>query len=143
MYTEYTYKNIHNVLAHDTDESTAKVYGITEVNGQMVAHFIREDADIYDLIDHISDDRIAQNGSYDWLAFITYGWAAPLNSDGVVDGAPSKHPERRRVRLTVAVDAKNDHSVGSVLKFADEDDVIVDLGAATGSLADAIAGLFD
>ncbi|MFN5601298.1 MAG: hypothetical protein ACK48T_04130, partial [Acidimicrobiaceae bacterium] len=73
---------------------------------------------------------------FDAAAIVTTGWAAPLGPDGTVDGAPSEHALRRRVRLVVVV---ADHGVASVLRFADDpDDVVTDPGSATGSLADAI-----
>jgi hypothetical protein len=73
---------------------------------------------------------------FDAAAIVTTGWAAPLGPDGTVDGAPSEHALRRRVRLVVVV---ADHGVASVLRFADDpDEVVTDPGSATGSLADAI-----
>jgi hypothetical protein len=73
---------------------------------------------------------------FDAAAVVTTGWAAPLAADGTIEGAPSEHAERRRVRLIVVV---ADNGVASALRFADEpDDVITDPGSATGSLAEAI-----
>jgi hypothetical protein len=73
---------------------------------------------------------------FDAAAIVTTGWAAPLNADGSVDGPPSQHEQRRRVRLVVVV---ADNGVASVLRFEDEpDEVVTDPGSATGSLAEAI-----
>jgi hypothetical protein len=73
---------------------------------------------------------------FDAAAIVTTGWAAPLDEDGNVNGAPSQHAQRRRVRLTVLV---ANSGVASVLRFADEpEEVVTDPGSATGSLAEAI-----
>ncbi|MCE2734965.1 MAG: hypothetical protein LW600_00525 [Ilumatobacteraceae bacterium] len=89
--------------------------------------------DVYELLDSPSS---ALARMFDAAAIVTTGWAAPLGPDGTVDGAPSEHALRRRVRLVVVV---ADHGVASVLRFADDpDDVVTDPGSATGSLADAI-----
>ena len=37
------------------------------------------------------------------IALDTSGWAAPMNDDGTVDGRPSQHPLRRRIRHTALV----------------------------------------
>jgi hypothetical protein len=37
------------------------------------------------------------------IALDTGGWAAPMNDDGTVDGRPSQHPNRRRIRATTLV----------------------------------------
>jgi hypothetical protein len=68
------------------------------------------------------------------LGVLTCGWAAPIDSD---DTAPSQHPLRRRVRLSVI--ATSDLLTGSALEFQDDpDNSILDDGAATGSLRDAL-----
>ncbi len=77
---------------------------------------------------------------FDAAAIVTTGWAAPLGPDGTVEGAPSEHALRRRVRLVVVV---ADNGVASVLRFADDPhDVVTDPGSATGSLADAITSFW-
>ena len=73
---------------------------------------------------------------------VTIWLAAPLNEDGGVDCAPSKHEERRRVRLISIVD--RDSNIASILHFNDTDeDVIDENGDATGSLADLLAEIFN
>jgi hypothetical protein len=73
---------------------------------------------------------------FDAAAIVTTGWAAPLRPDGTIEGAPSEHALRRRVRLVVVV---ADNGVASALRFADEpDEVVTDPGSATGTLAEAI-----
>ena len=69
------------------------------------------------------------------LAVHTTGWAAPLNSDGEVEGAPSKHPERRRVALVAVMTAEG---MGSALSFADDPDEIITDSSGTGQLSDAL-----
>ena len=49
---------------------------------------------------------------------------------------PSKHPERRRIRLIIGANATG---VASVLRFQDNpDEIVTDEGNAQGSLADAV-----
>ena len=79
---------------------------------------------------------------FEYVSVVTSGWAAPLNSDGEVDGAPSKHPDRRRVALAIAFSITNKNIIGSVLKFDDADEKVYDFNNATGSLADAIIEMF-
>jgi hypothetical protein len=95
--------------------------------------FLAQHPDVYELLDAPSS---ALARMFDAATIVTTGWAAPLGPDGTVEGAPSEHAQRRRVRLVVVV---ADHGVASVLRFADQpDDVVTDPGSATGSLAEAI-----
>lgn len=95
--------------------------------------FLAQHPDVYELLDAPTS---ALARMFDAAAIVTTGWAAPLSPDGTVDGAPSEHALRRRVRLVVTV---ADNGVASALRFADDpDNVIADPGSATGSLADAI-----
>lgn len=135
-----TIAKIHKALDFSQDEGTAKAFGINEVDGEFVASFIAEDQDVYELLDNINKDKFQNLNEH--FAIITYGWAAPLNSDGEVDGAPSAHPMRRRVRLVATV-SKLDRKMGSAITFKDDDEVIIDEGSASGSLADAMMSLFD
>ena len=67
----------------------------------------------------------------------TCGWAAPLDPDGNPDGAPSEHPARRRVRLVTLINEQLEST--SAMTFQDNpDEVAVDLGEGTGSLAEAL-----
>lgn len=68
------------------------------------------------------------------LGVLTCGWAAPVGGD---ETPPSRHPERRRVRL--AAIATTDFVTGSALEFQDTpDEPILDDGSASGSLRDAL-----
>lgn len=125
---------LHKVLTATTDNSFqlsgASVYGVE--NGE--TFLIATQDDIYDLL--ADDDARFQAKAYSHIAVATSGWASPLNEQGEVEGRPSEHPLRRRVRLVVVA---NSDDVSSVLRFSDDaDNVITDPGSATGSLADAI-----
>jgi hypothetical protein len=74
------------------------------------------------------------------LAVVTTGWGAPLNDNGEVEGAPSEHPQRRRVRL---ISYKSHEATCSSLSFEDNDEVVYDEGSAVGSLADALADAWE
>lgn len=131
-------EQIFNTLESDRGESTAKAYGLTYVNNELVANLILEDSDVYDILADLRINKRNELTGLDFLSIITWGWAAPLNSDGEVDGAPSNHPNKRRVRLIISLDVKNSESA-SVLQFQDEpDDLVFDYGSASGSLADAL-----
>ena len=129
-------ENIHSLLDFDKSSETAVAYGITKVNDNLEFKIIGENQDIYELIYNLTLDKTHTNSNY--VTLKTTGWAAPLNEDGEVDGAPSEHPKRRRVRLFVSVDVDNKNVVGSSLKFDDDEEVIYDFNTATGSLAEAM-----
>jgi hypothetical protein len=74
------------------------------------------------------------------LAVVTTGWAAPLSPNGEVEGAPSEHALRRRVRLISYV---SHEATCSALSFEDDDEVVYDEGSAVGSLADALADAWE
>lgn len=131
-------KKIHNILHPDFrfEMGEARMYGLT-LNGDEITEveFIDSHADVYELL--YSGDRSVVK-KYDFIALATTGWAAPLNEDGDVDCAPSRHEQRRRVRLVVTA---NREGVASVIRFADQpndDSVVTDENEAVGSLADAI-----
>lgn len=139
---EITLRNINSLLDFDRDASQATVYGVKTADTISGLDFkvIGQDGDVYDLIDNMSMDKTYLNYSYAVLK--TTGWAAPLNANGDVDGAPSAHPERRRVRLFVVADIDNNEITGSVLSFDDDpENIIFDYNEATGSLAEAIGSL--
>lgn len=122
--------------------SGARLYGITIQDRALVQSehfdsirlsFLGQHPDVYELLEAPSSSL---GRMFHAAAIVTTGWAAPLNADGTIDGAPSAHALRRRVRLVAVV---CDAGVASVLRFQDEpDDVITDTGTATGSLAEAI-----
>jgi hypothetical protein len=108
----------------------AHLYGVTVTDGQTSIKLLSTHADVYELLEQPKEE------AFDYFGVVTTGWAAPLNADGEVDGKPSEHAQRRRVRLMVVASRED---VVSVLRFADEpDEIITDEGNAVGSLADAI-----
>jgi hypothetical protein len=117
-----------NIIKNTGHEMTnAVLYGVTEDGSNFE---LGRAPDVYDLLD----------GEYPsagvvGLAVHTTGWAAPLNSDGEVEGAPSKHPERRRVALVTVMTAEG---MGSALSFADDPDEIITDSSGTGQLSDAL-----
>lgn len=124
----------------------ARLYGITVVDptavrehadGALRITFLAEHPDVYQLLESPGSATVR---SFDAAVVLTTGWAAPLGDDDEPEVAPSRHPERRRVRLVIVV---GDGGVASVLRFADApDDTVRDAGAARGSLADAVNRLW-
>ncbi len=144
MKTEETLTQIFEALSFDTDESEAKAYGITEVDDNLITKLIISAPDIYDMLESMNDDRVIYNTNYDYVSIISHGWAAPLDENGEIRGAPSKHPEKRRVRLIVNLDVKNSCILGSTICFdknTNPEDLVHDTGEATGSLRDAVLRL--
>ena len=132
-------------IHHSVDSfemSGARLYGVTihDVAGvsdesfeSLRLSFLAQHPDVYELLEAPSSSL---GRMFSAAAIVTTGWAAPLNADGTVEGAPSEHALRRRVRLVVVV---CDAGTASVIRFQDApDDVITDTGTATGSLAEAI-----
>lgn len=109
-------------------------------NEVVIVDSVCSSPDIYDLIDEVVAKTPFTVRSSDMLAVIVSGWAAPLADDGSVEGAPSKHPERRRVRLMSCV-RRSDLRIVSVVRFLATDKVVIDEGEAIGSLAEAMLAL--
>lgn len=101
------------------------------INKDSTFKLLAQDHDIYDLLDQTHD-----LSSYVGIVVFTTGWAAPLNSEGSVDVAPSKHSMRRRIALAACVTT---NSFGSAISFADNKEVVLDPGSASGSLAEALS----
>jgi len=122
--------NDYKKLGFDMDK--ACLYG---VDGDGLIVLCDKNGDVYELLD--GSDVADYLTVYSHIAVATTGWASPITDDEVAnDVPPSKHKDRRRVRLMVLAD-KN--SMASVLRFSDEpDEIITDEGKALGALADAI-----
>lgn len=107
----------------------AMVFGINE--GQE-PRLLDIQTDAYDLleINPISSIVLAE---FTTIALVTTGWASPLGENGEVEGKPSEHPQRKRVRLVLA---GSPDGIGSAINFEDGE-VITDTGNATGALNDA------
>ena len=130
---------LHDSLGADPvgfELSTARLYGINFRGDDLQLSFVLENGDIYTLLE-VPESACAR--MFDAAALVTCGWAAPLAGDAnEPSGAPSEHPERRRVRLVIVV---GDAGVASVLRFRDDPDTpILDAGEARGPLAEAVAG---
>ena len=130
-----TEERLHELLG-SFELPGARLYGINVGDG-VESHpspcYLAQHPDVYELLQTPSSSLARM---FHAAAIVTTGWAAPLDADGRVQGAPSEHAQRRRVRLTVMV---ANAGVGSVLRFADDPDhVITDPGMATGTLAQAI-----
>ena len=134
-------QHIH-YLIDSFEMSGARIYGVTidevervheERHDALRVSFLAQHPDVYELLQAPTSSL---GRMFHAAAIVTTGWAAPLGPDGSVEGAPSEHLLRRRVRLVVVV---CDAGVASVIRFEDApDDVVVDDGSATGSLAEAI-----
>jgi hypothetical protein len=132
---------IYNLLNGKDDTKQALAYGITKDKDSniLISKILAKGDDIYEMIDELHEDE-----GYlvnDFVTLRTTGWAAPLNNKGEMEGAPSVHPDRRRVSLLVSVDIVNKEVIGSSLKFDDDVEVIYDFNQATGSLAMAMESL--
>ena len=66
---------------------------------------------------------------------VTTGWGAPLGEDGKINGAPSAHPERRRLR--VACCYAEDGTRISRLDFGDDGET-TETDDGSGQLAEAL-----
>jgi hypothetical protein len=134
-------EKLHDLLDHPSqglDDAfslpTARLYGVQATDdGEVKLTFLAQRADVYDLL---SDKSVVGKNMFTFVGIVTSGWAAPLGANGKVEGRPSEHSARRRVRIMVVA---NTAEMASVLRFQDlPDEVITDAGQATGALAEAI-----
>jgi hypothetical protein len=118
----------------------AKIYGIKVEEGKNItANLLEYSGDVYELLVCMQNDN--RIDLFDYLSVVTTGWAAPLNSNGEVDCAPSQHKERRRVSLVIAASVIEKEILGSVVDFQGDIERVYDFNQATGSLADAVSTL--
>ena len=136
---EHKLSEIYHACMANPEMGTAKAYGLTETDDGLVAKLIGNNEDVYLLIRDLDNDKIHMN--YDFMAVVTTGWAAPLDQNGEIKGAPSAHPERRRVTLVASLDINERKTFGSILHFDGDDDLVFDDGSATGMLAEALENL--
>ena len=137
---ELIVQEIQDQIDYEFDSKFAKVFGIM-LNDNLDIQFepIKTGADVYDLINDSVEVFEAVN-KYDLITIATCGWAAPIGNDNDDETPPSKHPERRRVRLLTT--ANTNSQFGSSITFKDTpDEPVFDYGNAKGSLADAIMEL--
>jgi hypothetical protein len=122
-------------------ESVAQLFTIrASENEGVVVELVSSHSDVYELIDEIIAETPFTVRSSDILAILTSGWAAPLGANGEVEGAPSQHAQRRRVRLMACV-RRSDLKMVSIVRFIDTDETTLDEGSATGTLAEAMLSL--
>lgn len=137
---------VHDFLGAFTNEqdslymSNAHLLIVRNDNEGVTVEPVASNADVYELIHEVIAETPFSVRSSDILAVVTSGWAAPLNAFGEVDGRPSEHAQRRRVRLMACV-RRSDLTMTSVLRFGDSDEVVIDEGSATGTLAEALIAL--
>jgi hypothetical protein len=137
-----TIKQVEETLFRDASRtgnpfqmSQAELYLLAGESFRLVA----QDVDVYDLLAGEYGNEFADA---DFILVATCGWAAPADLDSQDEAdegvAPSQHPKRRRVRLSVGMDRNG--GMASVLRFQDSsDEPLYDQGAAHGSLAVALA----
>ncbi len=121
---------------------TALLFAVDYVRGEVPAiKQVAQHEDIYMMLDDISNAVKLWTIGYNGFAIVTTGWAAPIkDGDDGEDIAPSKHPERRRVRL---MSMSHSGKMGSSIRFTDEESVTYDEGNAMGSLATAMENLHE
>lgn len=142
MENQTALEKINEVLKFDTDETFATAYGISQDGEKLKCEVIKKGSDVYELMENLDDLKVSK--AFDYLSIITWGWAAPLKSNGEIDGAPSCHPERRRVKLIISGSSDEKGLIGSALTFSDSpENTIFDFGDATGSLSDVFQSLFE
>ena len=118
------------------DMSVASIYYLDD-NGD--AEFLSSNGDVYNLL---KDENVLEAlTAFKEPRFIvvTCGWASPLNKSDE-DLAPSQHPDRRRVRLSLAVDDKN---IISVIRFKDDKGNPQTETNGSGTLADECRELYN
>lgn len=81
----------------------------------------------HSLTDNVDEDL-------EGLVLVTCGWGAPLNAEGEVVGAPSEHPERRRLSLIYG--AGCDGSLNALMVFQDGEQI--EGAGGTGALFEAM-----
>lgn len=125
--------------AECVDMPEAVAMGLNHRDMEITGKSIASCSDVYSLIENISDDQVFK--SFDYLAIISTGWAAPLNE--TKDLPPSQAPSRRRVTLIIASDNLTQKVMGSVIVFHDDmENPVFDLGEADGPLNSALLSLY-
>lgn len=95
---------------------------------------IGDHKDVYEMLNPM---HAILGADYDAFGLVTTGWAAPTVNGDDNGVAPSKHPERVRVRLFCFCDTEG--RVTSSLRFANkEGEVTYDENQARGAMRDAM-----
>jgi hypothetical protein len=139
-----TFRKVDSMLAQEIPKSDtvftyekAHLYGINVIPKITIAK-IQENGDIYEMLQEPSADILVSG--YDAFAVLTSGWAAPI-ANGEPEVAPSKHPERVRVRLFSYCDSEG--AIHSSIRFGDGRETMYDENQARGAMRDAMADLYD
>jgi len=114
----------------------AHLYGINLIPNIDVVK-LQENGDIYEMLQEPSADMLVS--AYDGFGVLTSGWAAPIENGDDNSIAPSKHPERVRVRLFSYCDSEG--AVHSSVRFGDGRETVYDENQAKGSMRQAMADL--
>lgn len=115
------------------DLPSAIVFAINEDDDRVSVTEVGASHDLYGMLESEDICRIARVSDY--MALVSCGWAAPLDDET----SPKQHAERRRVRLMVFA---NRDGMASVVRFQDDEEVVIDEGSAYGGLADAIREMY-
>lgn len=138
--TEVATEMWHELATHHDDPFTIAKARIFAISADGFSRILVTGGDVYEALDLTANKSL--NADEIGIGVETCGWASPVNHENTTKAkrennlAPSKHPQRRRVRLITLVN--KDLEAGSALGFSDEDEIITDEGKATGSLADAL-----
>lgn len=122
----------------------ARIYGLTTsaAEGQdgcldaVRQSWLGEAHSVYDLVD---GPLGALARLFDAAVVVTTGWAAPLPTGPDDVQRPSRHPQRRRIRMVVVID---DSGLGSALRFSDDPAEVITTDDGRGELADALHDLW-
>jgi hypothetical protein len=131
-------KNVHTDVNEMREDKAASLIGIKMSDEGVDYEIIRTNGDIYDLLDSRTTLKKAKEGQYHLLAVLTGGWAAP-NDD--LDVAPSEHPERKRVRMTLVGNSAIQY--GSILTIDGQPEDMYDNMKASGSLAESFTDFME
>jgi hypothetical protein len=139
-----TFKDISFKVFNDSvplrgNKNKAQLLGVKlNENGQITCDIIRENSDIYELLSKTQANEIMMSklGQYDLISVSTGGWAAPVNNDEGDEIAPSQHPQRKRVLVSIMGYTVN--QVSSVISFDGEDEEqVYDYNKGQGALREA------
>ena len=143
MTVNKTFKKVDKMVADTLPKSDslftyakAGLYGIN-VLPTVTVERIAEHGDIYAMLEETSAD--IKVSAFDGFGVLTSGWAAPTVNGEDTDVAPSKHPERVRVRLFSYCDSEG--AFHSSVKFGDGRETVYDENQAKGSMRDAMVDL--
>lgn len=131
-------KDIHEKVAEWRVEKKASLLGLSiSDDGQIEMKVIKTHTDVYDLLESkVAMDKLIKDKQYKLVALLTAGWAAPNDNAEV---APSVHPERKRVAMTMI--GNNVEQFASVLTVDGVEETMYDYMTAQGTLADSFIGL--